>query len=110
MKSKNRILYFLITMLVGIVLSCKDELPREDMENLPPDERVSIESDKEALYRYQTNKDMILYSLIQYDGIEQVYFLDATEKDMERLGITIEAYQDVQLRVEQLNQVKIEHQ
>lgn len=110
MKSKNRILYFLITMLVGIVLSCKDELPREDMENLPPDERVSIESDKEALYRYQTNMDMILYSLIQYDEIEQVYFLDATEKDMERLGITIEAYQDGQLRVEQLNQVNIERQ
>lgn len=110
MKSKNKILYFLITILVGVVLSCKDELPREDMENLPPDERVSIESDKEALYRYQTNKDMILHSLIQYDEIKQIYFLDATEKDMERLGITIEAYQDGQLRVEQLNQVKIERQ
>ena len=35
MKSKNRILYFLITILVGVIFSCKDELPREDMENLP---------------------------------------------------------------------------
>lgn len=110
MKSKNKILYFLITILVGVVLSCKDELPREDMENLPPDERVSIESDREALYRYQTNKDMILHSLIQYDEIKQIYFLDATEKDMERLGITIEAFQDMQSRVEQLNQVNIKRQ
>ena len=80
------------------------------MEDLSQEERVSFESDKEALYRYQTNKDMILHSLIQYDEIKQIYFLDATEKDMERLEITIEAYQDGQLRIEQLNQVKIERQ
>ena len=110
MKSKNRILYFLITLLVGIVLSCKDELPRKDMENLPPDERVSIESDKEALYRYQTNKDIILHGLIQYDENKKIYFLDASENDIKDLGISIEAYQDGLLRVEQLNQINIERQ
>lgn len=110
MKSKNRIQYFLIAIVVGFVFSCKDELPREDPDISPPDERVSIESDKEALYRYQTNKDMILYSLIQYDHQEQMYFFDASEKDMERLGITIEAFQDMQSRVEQLNQVNIKRQ
>ncbi len=110
MKSKNRILYFLITMLVGIVLSCKDEIPRKDMENLPPDERVSIESDKEALYRYQTNKEIILHSLIQYDENKKIYFLDASENDIKDLGISIEAYQDGLLRVEQLNQINIERQ
>lgn len=97
-------------MLVGIVLSCKDEIPRKDMENLPPDERVSIESDKEALYRYQTNKEIILHSLIQYDENKKIYFLDASENDIKDLGISIEAYQDGLLRVEQLNQINIERQ
>lgn len=110
MRAKNKLMILLVAMIIAGVYSCKDELPRESMEDLSQEERVSFESDKEALYRYQTNKDMILHSLIQYDEIKQIYFLDATEKDMERLEITIEAYQDGQLRIEQLNQVKIERQ
>jgi hypothetical protein len=110
MKSKNRIQYFLIAIVVGFVFSCKDELPREDPDILPPDERVSIESDKEALYRYQTNKDIILHGLIQYDENKKIYFLDASENDIKDLGISIEAYQDGLLRVEQLNQINIERQ
>lgn len=110
MKSKNRIQYFLIAIVVGFVFSCKDELPREDPDISPPDERVSIESDKEALYKYQTNKDIILHGLIQYDENMKIYFLDASENDIKDLGISIEAYQDGLLRVEQLNQVNIERQ
>lgn len=109
MKSKNRILYFLIAIVAGFVFSCKDELPREDPNILPPEERA-FESDKEALYRYQTNKDIILHSLIQYDENKKIYFLDASENDIKDLGISIEAYQDGLLRVEQLNQIKIERQ
>lgn len=59
---------------------------------------------KEKLYLYFRTR-VILYSLIQIDEIKQVYYLDATDKDIERLVITIKAYQDWQLRVVLLNQV-----
>ncbi|RNC66051.1 hypothetical protein [Proteiniphilum sp. X52] len=110
MKSNNKFSFFLLIMLVGLVLSCNDEIPRDNNETIVPDERVSIESDNEALYRYQTNKEIILHSLIQYDENKQIYFLDASEKDIEKLGISSEAYQDGLLRVEQLNQINIERQ
>lgn len=110
MKAINKLTIVLVAMVIAGAYSCKDELPRESMEDLTQEERVSIESDKEALYHYQTNKDIILHSLIQYDDQEQMYFLDASEEDIERLGITIEAYQEIQSRVEQLNQVDIERQ
>lgn len=110
MKSKNRILFLFMAMLIACVIACNDESPNGKNDNLPPDGNGSTEFDKEALYRYQTNKDMILFSLIQYDSKENKYFLDVTEKDLEKLGITIEAYEDEQKQVEQMNQVNLERQ
>lgn len=53
---------------------------------------------------------MILYSLIRYDEKANKYILDVTEKDIERLGISIEAYQDEKKRVELMNEVNVEHE
>ena len=110
MKSKNIFQLLSMTILTICTISCNDDLPTEKREILPSEENVSIESDKEALYDYQTNKDMILYSLIRHNHIENKYFLDASEKDIERLGITDEAYKDGQTRVEQLNEANIDRQ
>jgi len=111
MKSKNRIPLLFATMIIACVLSCKDELPNEEPVFSPSGENISIvESDEEILYRYQTNKNIILYSLIQYDDKEEKYILDVTEKDIEKLGITIEAHKDGQTQVEKMNQIKIERQ
>ena len=87
--------------------SCRSFSTKE-VDNLPPDEKVNLESDKEALYLYQTNKDMILYSLIRYDYTVNKYILDVKENDIEKLGISNAAYEDGKKRVEQMNEVNIE--
>lgn len=53
---------------------------------------------------------MILYSLIRYDDKAGKYILDATEKDIEKLGISNEAYEDGKKRVEQMNAVNVERE
>lgn len=109
MKSKNIIPLLLIATVIACVLSCNDDFSTKEVD-LPPGEKVSVESDKEALYLYQTNKDMILYSLIRYDYKVNKYVLDATEKDIEKLGISIATYEDGKKRVEQMNEVNIERE
>lgn len=110
MKSKNIILLLSVAILIACTLSCNDDLSTKEVDDLPPGEKVSFESDKEALYLYQTNKDMILYSLIRYDYNVNKYILDATEKDIEKLGISISTYEDEKKRVEQMNEVNIERE
>lgn len=110
MKSKNIIMLLSIAFLIACTLSCNDDFSTKEVDNLPPGEKVSFESDKEALYLYQTNKNMILYSLIRYDDKVNKYVLDATEKDIEKLGISIAAYEDGKKRVEQMNEVKVERE
>lgn len=110
MKSKNKIRVLFMATLITCALSCNDDFPNEEPDNYPPGEKPFIELDKEDIYRYQTNKEMILYSLIRYDHDENKYYLDATDNDIESLGITVEAYEDGKTRVEQMNQINIEHQ
>ncbi len=99
-----------MAILIACTLSCNDDFSNKEVDNLPPGEKVSIEPDKEALYLYQTNKDMILYSLIRYDYEENKYILDVTEKDIEKLGISIATYEDEKKRVEQMNEVNVERE
>ena len=110
MKSKNVIMLLSIAFLIACTLSCNDDFSTKEVNNLLPDEKVSFESNKEALYLYQTNKNMILYSLIRYDAKACKYILDATEKDIEKLGISNEAYEDGKKRVEQMNAVNVERE
>lgn len=110
MKSKNIIQLLSIVTFIVCTLSCNDDFSNKEVDNLPPDENVSFESDKEALYLYQTNKDMILYSLIRFDYKVNKYVLDATEKDIEKLGISIATFEDGKKRVEQMNEVNIERE
>lgn len=110
MKSKNIITLLFIATITACVLSCNDDFSTKEVDNLPPDEKVNLESDKEALYLYQTNKDMILYSLIRYDYTVNKYILDVKENDIEKLGISNAAYEDGKKRVEQMNEVNIERE
>lgn len=110
MKSKNVIMLLSIAFLIACTLSCNDDFSTKEVNSLPPDEKVSFESSKEALYLYQTNKDMILYSLIRYDYKVNKYILDATEKDIEELGVSIATYEDGKKRVEQMNEVNVERE
>lgn len=110
MKSKKIIQLLSMVILIACALSCNDDFSTKEVENLPSGEKIPIESDKENLYLYQINKDMILYSLIRYDYKENKYILDVTEKDIEKLGISISAYEDGKKRVEQMNNVNIERE
>lgn len=98
----------MVVLIVG-VCSCRRELEHEIADD-SAFERVSVELDQEALYRQQTNPSQILYSLIQYNDREKVYVLELTAEDMQKLGITPEAYRDAQASVRQLNEARIERQ
>lgn len=110
MKSKNVIMLLSIAFLIACTLSCNDDFSTKEVNNSPPEEKVYFDINKETIYLYQTNKNMILYSLIRYDEKANKYILDVTEKDIERLGISIEAYQDEKKRVELMNEVNVEHE
>jgi len=110
MKQKYICAFLLFCILIICSISCQDEVQIEQPVELPPDENTSIELEKEELYNYQTNKDMILYSMIRYDHVENKYYLDATDEDIEKLGITIEAQKDILTRIVQLNEANIDRQ
>ncbi|MDR0938223.1 MAG: hypothetical protein LBN29_02545 [Mediterranea sp.] len=107
-KRKNRIPVLFAALLIACASSCNDNSP--DADNPPPNEERPFAPDKELVYLYQTNKDMIVYSLIRYDYEANRYILDATEKEMERLGISAEMYHDGKKQVERMNEMGIEYE
>lgn len=106
MKLKN-VAIVLILMLSGTI-SCRDENVFEPSEVKPPEEIISPKVDMEAIYRNQTDKNLMLNSFIRYDYTAKKYLLDISEKDVKRLRITDEAYRNGLKFVEQMNQLGIE--
>lgn len=105
---KTRTITISLTALLCAV-SCKEETELQVPNPPPPHTNVkSAELDNEAVYRFQTDKDQMLNSMIRYDYTKKKYVLDISEQDTRSIGITTQMYKDAIKRVEEMNKVNIE--
>lgn len=90
-------------------VSCKEETELQVPNPPPPHTNVkSAELDDEAVYRFQTDKNQMLNSMIRYDYTKKKYVLDISEQDARSIGITTQMYKDAIKRVEEMNKVNFE--
>jgi len=90
-------------------VSCKEETELQVPNPPPPHTNVkSVELDSEAVYRFQTDKNQMLNSMIRYDYTKKKYVLDLSEQDARGIGITTGMYKDALKRVEEMNKANIE--
>ena len=105
---KTRTIIISLTALLCAV-SCKEETELQVPNPPPPHTNVkSAELDDEAVYRFQTDKNQMLNSMIRYDYTQKKYILDLSEQDASSIGITTQMYKDAIKRVEEMNKVNIE--
>ena len=105
---KTRTIIISLTALLCAV-SCKEETELQVPNPPPPHTNVkSAELDDEAVYRFQTDKNQMLNSMIRYDYTQKKYILDLSEQDASSIGITTQMYKDALKRVEEMNKVNIE--
>lgn len=98
-------LYFLL--LIGVLFSsCKDEFPAlcgnhiEDSEKLSSKKQIT----DEQLYLQQTDKQIMLISMVRFDNDQGKYILDLSVEDAEYLGIDEKYYVEVKNMVEKMNE------
>lgn len=90
-------------------VSCKEETELQVPNPPPPHTNVkSAELDNEAVYRFQTDKNQMLNSMIRYDYTKKKYVLDISEQDARSIGVTTQMYKDAIKRVEKMNKVNFE--
>ncbi|OFQ14489.1 hypothetical protein HMPREF2955_12900 [Prevotella sp. HMSC073D09] len=105
---KTRTIIISLTALLCAV-SCKEETELQVPNPPPPHTNVkSAELDDEAVYRFQTDKNQMLNSMIRYDYTKKKYVLDISEQDARSIGITTQMYKDAIKRVEEMNKVNFE--
>ena len=105
---KTRTIIISLTALLCAV-SCKEETELQVPNPPPPHTNAkSAELDDEAVYRFQTDKNQMLNSMIRYDYTKKKYVLDISEQDARSIGITTQMYKDAIKRVEEMNKVNIE--
>lgn len=91
-------------------VSCKEETELQVPNPPPPHTNVkSAELDDEAVYRFQTDKNQMLNSMIRYDYTKKKYVLDISEQDALDIGITADMYKEALKRVEKMNKINKEH-
>lgn len=105
---KTRTIIISLTALLCAV-SCKEETELQVPNPPPPHTNVkSAELDDEAVYRFQTDKNQMLNSMIRYDYTQKKYILDLSEQDARSIGVTTQMYKDAIKRVEEMNKVNFE--
>ncbi|EFC69991.1 hypothetical protein [Prevotella sp. oral taxon 317] len=105
---KTRTIIISLTALLCAV-SCKEETELQVPNPPPPHTNAkSAELDDEAVYRFQTDKNQMLNSMIRYDYTKKKYVLDISEQDARSIGITTQMYKDAIKRVEEMNKVNFE--
>ena len=105
---KTRTIIISLTALLCAV-SCKEETELQVPNPPSPHTNVkSAELDDEAVYRFQTDKNQMLNSMIRYDYTKKKYVLDISEQDARSIGVTTQMYKDAIKRVEEMNKVNIE--
>ncbi len=106
---KTRTIIISLTALLCAV-SCKEETELQVPNPPPPHTNVkSAELDDEAVYRFQTDKNQMLNSMIRYDYTKKKYVLDISEQDALDIGITADMYKEALKRVEKMNKINKEH-
>ena len=106
---KTRTIIISLTALLCAV-SCKEETELQVPNPPPPHTNVkSAELDDEAVYRFQTDKNQMLNSMIRYDYTKKKYVLDISEQDALDIGITADMYKEAIKRVEKMNKINKEH-
>lgn len=91
-------------------VSCKEETELQVPNPPPPHTNVkSAGLDNEAIYRFQTDKNQMLNSMIRYDYTKKKYVLDISEQDALDIGITADMYKEALKRVEKMNKINKEH-
>ena len=106
---KKRTIIISLTALLCAV-SCKEETELQVPNPPPPHTNVkSAELDDEAVYRFQTDKNQMLNSMIRYDYTKKKYVLDISEQDALDIGITADMYKEALKRVEKMNKINKEH-
>ena len=105
---KTRTIIISLTALLCAV-SCKEETELQVPNPPPPHTNVkSAELDDEAVYRFQTDKNQMLNSMIRYYYTKKKYVLDISEQDARSIGVTTQMYKDAIKRVEEMNKVNFE--
>ena len=105
---KTRTIIISLTALLCAV-SCKEETELQVPNPPPPHTNAkSAELDDEAVYRFQTDKNQMLNSMIRYDYTKKKYVRDISEQDARSIGITTQMYKDAIKRVEEMNKVNFE--
>ena len=106
---KTRTIIISLTAFLCAV-SCKEETELQVPNPPPPHTNVkSAELDNEAVYRFQTDKNQMLNSMIRYDYTKKKYVLDISEQDALDIGITADMYKEALKRVEKMNKINKEH-
>ena len=106
---KTRTIIISLTALLCAV-SCKEETELQVPNPPPPHTNAkSAELDDEAVYRFQTDKNQMLNSMIRYDYTKKKYVLDISEQDALDIGITADMYKEALKRVEKMNKINKEH-
>ena len=91
-------------------MSCKEETNLQIPKSPRFHEKIkSAELDDEAVYRFQTDKNQMLNSMIRYDYTKKKYVLDISEEDALDIGITADMYKEALKRVEKMNKINKEH-
>ena len=107
MKTKSIIICITVFLCA---MSCKEETNLQTPKSPRFHEKIkSAELDDEAVYRFQTDKNQMLNSMIRYDYTKKKYVLDISEQDALDIGITADMYKEALKRVEKMNEINKEH-
>ncbi len=107
MKTKSIIICITVFLCA---MSCKEETNLQTPKSPRFHEKIkSAELDDEAVYRFQTDKNQMLNSMIRYDYTKKKYVLDISEQDALDIGITADMYKEALKRVEKMNKINKEH-
>ncbi len=89
-----------------ILSACTDDLyPQNDLvPERTPAEPTQEELYKEIQHSLQTDKQIMLYSLIRYEKGQGKFILDLSLSDAESLDISLEAYREAEKAVEKMNE------
>lgn len=97
----NRNIFILMMCLISFLSSCNDDIYNNEKVGNKPSETFNVVLDSLAIYKIQTDKNVILNNLIHYQSGK--YVLDLSIDDAKKLGIDEMMYNQVHEHVNQLN-------
>lgn len=99
-------LFATLASLCIISSSCTDDYKEKIGSNLD-ENPTAVDIDLEALHSYQTDKNIMISSMIIQDLNSGKFILDLSFNDAESLGISKEAYEEAQKLTDKMNESNI---